>query len=209
MASSRLRRAGGTTCSPDARRRVTIRRDLFHRVLRSLDDDGTERGVRARLAARPVHGRRASTGALGALHEQLVTRRGATETIDRIRWIAASNYEVSFPAGSTDLRAGAAPDGADGEPRDGGRPIRAVRRRRRHRHVLRDLHRVRRHPRRLAAPDHRRLPHVHQHPAHRTRSPEQGHGPVPPPHRWSLLRALSMGPRDQRHRDLRRPNGLG
>ena len=25
-------------------------------------------------------------------------------------------------------------------------------------------------------------------------SPEQGHGPVPPPHRRSLRRALSMGP---------------
>ena len=42
---------------------------------------------------------------MGALHDQLVTRRGATETIDRIRWVAASNYEVSVPGRLVHLRA--------------------------------------------------------------------------------------------------------
>jgi predicted GH43/DUF377 family glycosyl hydrolase len=38
---------------------------------------------------------------MGALHDQLVTRRGAGETIDRIRRIASSNYAVTFPTAST------------------------------------------------------------------------------------------------------------
>ncbi len=42
------------------------RRDLFHRVLRSLGDDGIERGVRARFVAGPVLGRRARAGLGGA-----------------------------------------------------------------------------------------------------------------------------------------------
>ena len=75
------------------------RRDLFHRVLQSLDDDGLSAAfVLEQLPA-------TFTGpdldlALHALHDQLVTRRGAAETIDRIRGIASANYEVSFPAGS-------------------------------------------------------------------------------------------------------------
>ena len=181
------------------------RRDLFHRVLRSLGDDGTSAAFVLDSLPDPFTGDELEQ-ALGALHDQLVTRRGATETIDRIRWIATSNYEVTFPTGSSISERVLVADGADREPRDGGRPLRPVHRRRRHRHLLRDLHRLRRHPRRIAAPDHRRLPHVHEHPAHRTRRPEQGHGAVPPPHRWPLRGAVSMGPRDQRHRDLRRPN---
>ena len=38
--------------------------------------------------------------ALQALQDQIVTRRGATETIERFLQVAAANYEVSFPAGS-------------------------------------------------------------------------------------------------------------
>src|SRR4029077_8134466 len=64
-------------------------RDLFHGMLRSLEDDGPSTAfVLDKLPER-------FTGAdldvaLGALGDQLVTRRGASDTIDRIRWIAAS-----------------------------------------------------------------------------------------------------------------------
>jgi predicted GH43/DUF377 family glycosyl hydrolase len=74
-------------------------RDLFHRMLRSLEDDGLSTAfVLDQLPDRFTDDD--LEGALGALHEQLVTRRGAAETIDRIRWIAASNYKVIFPADS-------------------------------------------------------------------------------------------------------------
>jgi predicted GH43/DUF377 family glycosyl hydrolase len=73
-------------------------RDLFHQMLRSVDDGPSTAFVLGRLPQ--LFTDDDLDGALGALHEQLVTRRGASETIDRIRWIAASNYRVRFPAGS-------------------------------------------------------------------------------------------------------------
>jgi predicted GH43/DUF377 family glycosyl hydrolase len=76
------------------------RRDLFHRVLTSLDDDGLSTAFVLDRLPDPF-ARDDLERALQALHEQLITRRGASETIDRIRWIAASNYEVSFPVGSS------------------------------------------------------------------------------------------------------------
>jgi predicted GH43/DUF377 family glycosyl hydrolase len=76
------------------------RRDLFRRVLRSLDDDGPSTAFVLDQLPDPFTGDELES-ALRALHDQLVTRRGATETIDRMRWVAASNYEVTFPAGSS------------------------------------------------------------------------------------------------------------
>jgi predicted GH43/DUF377 family glycosyl hydrolase len=74
-------------------------RDLFHGMLRALEDDGLSTSfVLDRLPQRFTDADLEL--ALSALHDQLVTRRGATDTIDRIRWIAASNYQVTFPAGS-------------------------------------------------------------------------------------------------------------
>ena len=76
------------------------RRDLFHRVLRSLGDDGTSAAFVLDSLPDPFTGDELEQ-AMGALHDQLVTRRGATETIDRIRWVASANYEVTFPTGSS------------------------------------------------------------------------------------------------------------
>jgi predicted GH43/DUF377 family glycosyl hydrolase len=76
------------------------RRDLFHRVLRSLGDDGTSAAFVLDSLPDPFTGDELEQ-AMQALHDQLVTRRGATETIDRIRSVASSNYEVAFPTGSS------------------------------------------------------------------------------------------------------------
>jgi predicted GH43/DUF377 family glycosyl hydrolase len=61
-------------------------------VLRSLGDDGTSAAFVLDSLPDPFTGDELEQ-AMGALHDQLVTRRGATETIDRIRWVASSNYE--------------------------------------------------------------------------------------------------------------------
>jgi predicted GH43/DUF377 family glycosyl hydrolase len=39
-------------------------------------------------------------GAVAALDEQILTRNTARQTIERIRWVAASNYDVEFPEDS-------------------------------------------------------------------------------------------------------------
>ena len=75
------------------------RRNLFHRMLQSLDDDDLSTAFVLDQLPDPFTGADLDV-ALRALHDQLVTRRGATETIDRIRGVAAANYAVSFPAGS-------------------------------------------------------------------------------------------------------------
>ncbi len=91
--------AGAHLCTGRAGR-CRYRRDLFHRVLRSLGDDGTSAAFVLDSLPDPFTGDELEE-ALGALHDQLVTRRGATETIDRIRWVAASNYDVAFPVASS------------------------------------------------------------------------------------------------------------
>ena len=100
--------------------------------------------------------------ALRALHDQLVDHGAArprpSTGSDGSR---ASNYEVSFPPDRRCPSGCLVPTAPSREPRHGGRPLRAVRRRRRHRHLLRDLHGVRRRARRAAAPGDRRLPDVH------------------------------------------------
>ncbi len=76
------------------------RRDVFHRALRTIDDDGLS--AEFVLGSLPELFTDAELEpALMALWEQLVTRRDAMQTIERIRWIAASNYEVDFPATSS------------------------------------------------------------------------------------------------------------
>jgi predicted GH43/DUF377 family glycosyl hydrolase len=75
-------------------------RDLFHRVLRALGA-GDERNVSFVLdSLPPLFTNDDLERALGELLDQLVTRRSAAETIERIRLVAASNYEVTFPAES-------------------------------------------------------------------------------------------------------------
>ncbi len=79
---------------------VHYRRDLFHRALRTIDGDGLSGDfVLGSLPDRFTM--KELELALGDLYDQLVTRRDAMQTIERIRWIAASNYEVSFPATSS------------------------------------------------------------------------------------------------------------
>ena len=72
------------------------RRDLFHRMLRSLEDDGPSAAFVLDSLPDPFTGGELDRP-LGALHDQLVTRRGATETIDRIRRVASSNYAGDLP----------------------------------------------------------------------------------------------------------------
>jgi predicted GH43/DUF377 family glycosyl hydrolase len=69
---------------------------LFRRVLRSMDDEGPNAAFVLDMLSDPFTGDELES-ALGTLHEQLVTRRGALETIERIRSIAATNYAVTFP----------------------------------------------------------------------------------------------------------------
>lgn len=76
------------------------RRDLFHRVLETLGDDGSNAAFVLKSLPDPFTSEDLQ-GSLVALRDQMVTRRRAAETIERITWIAASNYEVSFPEGST------------------------------------------------------------------------------------------------------------
>jgi predicted GH43/DUF377 family glycosyl hydrolase len=78
----------------------SYRRDVFRRVLRSLGDDGTSAAFVLGSLPDPFTGEELEQ-AIGALHDQLVTRRGATRTIDRIRWVASSNYQVTFPTASS------------------------------------------------------------------------------------------------------------
>jgi predicted GH43/DUF377 family glycosyl hydrolase len=89
----------GTHLSPGRQGPCLYRRDLFHRVLRLLGDDGTNAAFVLDSLPDRFTGDELEQ-AMGALHDQVVTRRGAAETIDRIRWVASSNYEVTFPTGS-------------------------------------------------------------------------------------------------------------
>lgn len=80
--------------------RARHRRELFHRVLTALNDHSPSADFVLDSLPDPFSGDELD-GALRVLHDQLVTRRGATETIERMRWIAAANYEVSFPPDSS------------------------------------------------------------------------------------------------------------
>ena len=61
----------GRTCSPDARVRRRLPAGSVPPGAEIARRRRHERGVRARLAARPVHAATSSSGALGALHDQL------------------------------------------------------------------------------------------------------------------------------------------
>ncbi len=76
------------------------RRDLFHGLLRGFDDVGSSAAFVLDSLPDPFSGEQLD-GALRTLNDQRVTRRDAIETIERIRQVAASSYEVTFsPAAS-------------------------------------------------------------------------------------------------------------
>jgi predicted GH43/DUF377 family glycosyl hydrolase len=75
------------------------RRDSFHRALCGIGDDGQSAAFVLDSLPDPFSSDELDD-ALAALHDQLVTRRGAVQTIERIRWVAACHYETSFPAAS-------------------------------------------------------------------------------------------------------------
>ena len=93
------------------------------------------------------------------------------------------------------LRTRPVPERPHGEPRDGGCPIRSLRRRRRRSDVLRDVHGVRRSSDPAAVARDDRLHGVPSHDAQRSGRPQQGHGDLPPPDRRQLRGA---GPPRQR-----------
>lgn len=79
---------------------ATYRREQFRRVLRTIEDDHSS----ASFVLDSLPERFSSHDlevALRALADQLVTRRDANRTIEGISRIAASNYEVAFPADSS------------------------------------------------------------------------------------------------------------
>ena len=65
-------------------------------MLRSLGDDGTSAAFVLDSLPDPFTGDELEQ-AMRALHDQLVTRRGATETIDRIRWVAGLQLRSHLP----------------------------------------------------------------------------------------------------------------
>ncbi len=75
-------------------------REPFHQLLRSVDDDSVSAAFVLGSLPDPFSGAELEH-ALGSLHEQLLTRPDALHTIERIRFIAASNYEVTFPTSSS------------------------------------------------------------------------------------------------------------
>jgi predicted GH43/DUF377 family glycosyl hydrolase len=83
-------------------RLVQARHDrvLFHRMLQTIDNNESDALFVLDSLPERFSGEELDS-ALHALRDQLVTRRDATETIARIKWIAASNYQVTFPAASS------------------------------------------------------------------------------------------------------------
>jgi predicted GH43/DUF377 family glycosyl hydrolase len=75
-------------------------RALFHRILRTIDDNESDAAFVLDSLPDRFTGDDLDS-ALHALHDQVVTRRDATQTIAHIKWIAASNYQVTFPAASS------------------------------------------------------------------------------------------------------------
>jgi predicted GH43/DUF377 family glycosyl hydrolase len=75
---------------------VLYRRKLFHRLLQANDDDGSSAAFVLDQLPDPFHAEELAV-AIGALRRQLVTRRSATKTIERMELIAASTYQVVFP----------------------------------------------------------------------------------------------------------------
>jgi predicted GH43/DUF377 family glycosyl hydrolase len=75
---------------------VRYHRTLFHRLLRANDDDGSSAAYVLDQLPDPFDADQLAV-AIGALRRQLITRRSATKTIERMEAIAASTYQVSFP----------------------------------------------------------------------------------------------------------------
>jgi predicted GH43/DUF377 family glycosyl hydrolase len=75
---------------------VRYGRDLFHRLLRANDDDGSSAAFVLEQLPDPFDADQLAA-AVRALRQQLVTRRSAIKTIERMEAIAASTYQVVFP----------------------------------------------------------------------------------------------------------------
>lgn len=72
------------------------RQNRFHRILKATGDDASNAAFVLDSLPDPFSADDLD-GALAALHDQLVTRAGAGQTIERLKWIAASTYQVTFP----------------------------------------------------------------------------------------------------------------
>lgn len=72
-------------------------RDQFHRILSAIHDRGSSAAFVLDALPDPFSDDELDA-ALHALQEQVITRPDAAETIEQIERIAASNYEVTFPA---------------------------------------------------------------------------------------------------------------
>jgi predicted GH43/DUF377 family glycosyl hydrolase len=89
----------GRMLIPGRRRPPRYERDLFHGKLAELGDDSES--VAFVLNSLPPCFTPAELDlALAALGDQILTRSTAHETIERIRWVAASNYDMDFPEDS-------------------------------------------------------------------------------------------------------------
>ena len=142
--------------------------EVEERVLSRLEDEFTMAELEA---------------AIEALDDDEIERSISGETTRVLHWLASSNYRTSFPGIDRHLRARPVPERSHREPRDGGRAIRTLHRRRRRRHVLRDLHRVRRSPDPAAAHRDGRFHALPRHHAQRPLRAQQGDGDVPAPDR--------------------------
>lgn len=81
---------------PGRQEPARYRRDRFHRMLRETGDDDSGAAFVLDSLPDPFSADELDV-ALSALHNQLVTRAGAEQTIERLKRMAASNYQVTFP----------------------------------------------------------------------------------------------------------------
>ena len=87
---------------------------------------------------------RSSTPASPSSRPSATPAATSAETAHRLRQLAGRSLRRAVPVAVHARRAGARPGDERRVQRHGGRPVRALRRRRRHRHLLRDVHRLRR-----------------------------------------------------------------
>jgi predicted GH43/DUF377 family glycosyl hydrolase len=75
-------------------------RRLFHT---KLAEHGCDNNAAALVLARldPQFGAAQLDAAVAGLHPDLVSRAAGRNAVERIRWVAANNYTVEFPAGTT------------------------------------------------------------------------------------------------------------
>ncbi len=78
---------------------ATFDRRLFQRALNELGDAGEDAAYILDTLPDPFTAGELDH-ALGALYDQLLTRRTADRTIEHLRWVASCNYQVRFPEDS-------------------------------------------------------------------------------------------------------------